>query len=142
VEHGAFLQINNPGNAGDVVALQKDHGIEIGTYTVLAGDIAEDVMRGLVASVNSGILSHNIKAVFDGEKIVFIDLIGNNEFLVRTLTGSITATTSDFTDWSIQFDWYRDIEAMNDIAELMIDMMGISNRDVSLIQWAEKEKNS
>jgi hypothetical protein len=140
VDNGAYLKILNPGFEGDTVTIFKDNAVQIGTYTVVASDTAEDVMKALVLVVNANSLIHSIKAVYDGEKIVFIDNIGTNQYLVRSFGGGITGIATDFSHWSTQFDWENDVESMNDIAEMLIDRMGISNRDVNLIQWAAKEE--
>lgn len=139
VDKGAYCQIINPGTTGNVVTLTVG-AVTLGSYTVLANDTAEEVMIGLTADINTEILSHNVKAVYDGTKVVLIDSVGTYTTLTATPTGSITLNKDNFTQWSTQFDWENDVEAMNDISEIMLDMMGISNRDTNLIEWAEKEK--
>lgn len=141
VEQGAYCQILTPGTAGNVITLTVG-AVTLGSYTVVAGDTAEDVMLGLRDDINVDTLTHNVTAVYDGTKIVLIDASDPATYttLTATPTGTITLNKANFTSWSIQFDWENDIESMNEIADLMLDMMGISNRDMNLVQWAEKEK--
>lgn len=139
VDHGAYCQILTPGTVGNVITLTVG-AVTLGSYTVVSGDTAEDVMLGLRDDINTETLTHNVTAVYDGTKIVLIDAGETYTTLTASPTGIITLNKANFTSWSTQFDWENDIESMNEIAELMLDMMGISNRDMNLVQWAEKEK--
>ncbi len=139
VNRGAYIEILTPGDAGDVITVTVG-AVTLGDYTTLSGDTAEDVMKGLRDDINIETLTHNVKAVYDGTKVVLIDLSDTYVALTTSPTGNITLNKTNFTVWSVQFDWENDIEAMNDIAEIMLDMMGISNRDIPLQQWAEQQQ--
>jgi len=140
VDKGAYCQVVSAGVAGNIITLSSA-GIQFGTYTVLSGDTAEDVMIGLMNNINVETLSHNVKAVYDGEKVVLIDnILKTYSGLTSSVSGGLSINKTNFTAWSVQFDWEDDIEAMNDISNIILDMMGISNRDVNIVQWAEKEK--
>lgn len=138
VNKGAYCEILTPGSAGDTVTLLVG-AVTLGSYTTISGDTADDVMIGLNAAVNVGTLSHNVKAVYDGEKIVLIDLGETYITLTATPTGGITLNKTNFTQWSTQFDWENDVDSMNDICEMLLEMMGISNRDIPITQWAAQE---
>jgi hypothetical protein len=139
VNKGAYVEILTPGAAGDGITLTVGT-VTLGAYTTISGDTAEDFMIGLTAAVNVDTLSHNVKAVYDGERIVLIDLGETYTVLTATTSGAVTRNKSDFTTWSTQFDWENDNEAMNDIVDIMLNIMGISNRDIPITQWAENEK--
>lgn len=141
VDKGAYCQILTAGNAGDTITLQSSTTV-FGSYTVSAGDTPEDIMIGLVNDINQDTLSHNVQAIYDGDKVVLIDLNLAYTTLTTIPVGGITLNKSNFTTWSIQFDWQNDIEAMTEISEMLLDKMGISNRDMNIVQWSEKEKAS
>jgi hypothetical protein len=139
VNKGAYCEILTPGSAGNTITLLVG-AVTLGSYTTISGDTANDVMIGLNASVNVGNLSHNVKSVYDGEKVVLIDLGETYIVLTATPTGGITLNKTNFTQWSTQFDWENDGDSMNDIVEMLLEMMGISNRDIPITQWAAKEQ--
>lgn len=141
VGNGAYCQVVTAGSAVNSITLSSG-GTTFGSYIVLADDSVEDVMVALTANININTLDHGVRAVYDGFRIVLIDLNEAYAGLISVITGGITINKSNFTAWSIQFDWENDIEAMTDISEIMLDMMGISNRDISIVQYAEKEKAS
>ena len=126
------------GAVGTYIAISSS--VVLGAYTIQNGDTAEDMMRGLLADVNADTPTHSVTAVWDGEKLVFIDATESYTTLYVNVDGATTYTKEDFTAWSTQFYWEDDIEAMNDIAEILLDQMGISSRDIPLVQWAAKEK--
>jgi phage tail sheath gpL-like len=140
VEHGATCKVLTATTAGGVLTLYVG-AVTLGSYTVVAGDSVEEVMQGLTDAINADYTTHQVKAIFDGEQIVLAD----NELLtystLQTGVGvGITIEKTNFTAWSTQFDWENDIESMVEISEIMLDIMGISNRDTNIVQWAEKEK--
>lgn len=139
VENGAYIQILTPGAAGDSITATSG-ATTFGAYITLTNDTVEDVMKGLMDAINVNTLSHNVKAVYDGVKVVLIDS-GTTPYvtLTATATGGVTRTKTDFSIWSVQFDWENDIDAMTDIANMLLDKMGISNRDIPIVQWVEKE---
>ena len=140
VENGAYIEILTPGAAGDVITVTSG-ATTFGTYTIQSGDTAEDVMLGLRDDINIDTLSHNVKAVYDGEKVVLVDSSVTPYVTLTTApTGGITLNKTNFSIWSTQFDWENDIEAMNEIAEMLLSRMGISNRDIPIVQYAEQER--
>lgn len=141
VDRGAYCQILTPGNAGNTITLSSG-AVTFGAYTTILGDTAEDVMIGLTNAINVNTISHNIRAVYDREKVVLIDnILGTYSAFTTAPTGAITLNKSaSFSSWSTQFDWENDLEAIDDIAQLMLDMMGISNRDIPITQWAKQEQ--
>lgn len=142
VDKGAYCQVVTSGSSGNVIILSSGD-YTLGSYMVIEGDTVEDVMIGLTSSINQNTLYHSIRAVYDGEKVVLIDnILRSYGVLISSVTGGLSINKSNFTAWSVEFDWENDIEAMTDISEIMLDMMGISNRDMNVVQWAEKEKTS
>lgn len=140
VDRGAYCQVVTPGSNGAHITIAVA-SVEIGDYFTQTGDTKEDVMRALVININANTLYHKVKAVYDGEKIVLIDGTLSYGGLLTTVSGGLIINKSNsFTDWSVQFDWEDDNEAMNDIIDIMLDNMGISTRDVPIVQWANKEQ--
>lgn len=140
VENGACIQVTAPGVAGNTITASSG-ATAFGAYTVLANDTAEEVMRGLMDAINVNTLAYGVKAVYDGEKIVLVDS-HTTPYTTLTVatTGSVAVVKTNFSNWSVQFDWEDDIESMNEIAEMLLDRMGISNRDIPIVQYAEKEQ--
>jgi hypothetical protein len=103
------------------------------------GDDEEDVMIALTDNINETYETYGFEAVYDGDKIVIIDPETHTTITVNK-TGTIDYQKEDFSTWSSQFDWESDLESMDDIAEIFCSLIGISNRDINVIQWAEQQK--
>jgi len=144
VDRGGKLTVTGRGVDGNTILVQLDSILPtIGDYTVQAGDTVEDIMKGLVISINTNTLLPDIKAAFDGESVVIIDTVDSPHTTINGITpggATITYTKEDFSSWSTQFDWENDNESMNDIIDIMLDIMGISNRDTNIVQWAKTEQ--
>jgi len=138
VPRGAYVRITGDGAAGDTINIQVA-AATIGNYTVIEGDNEEDIMVALKDSINDSYETYGYKAVYDGTKIVIIDAATHTTVTVNVV-GTITYQKTDFSVWSTQFDWQTDLESMDDIAEIICSIVGISNRDVNVIQWSEQQK--
>jgi hypothetical protein len=143
IENGACFWVTSEGSIGNIITATGFTGaqpITFGTYTVRSGDNAESVMIGIARDVNNRYLNTSIKAIYDGERVWLKDELGSRTTLGITVTGGIVYGKQDFSQRSIQFDWQNDLDAMNEIAELLLEKIGISIRDSSLSQYAEIKK--
>ena len=138
VARGGYVRITTAGSAGNTVSIVVA-GNTIGFYTVVEGDDVEDVMEGIRDNINDTYETYGFKAVYDGYKVIIIDPATNTTITVNK-TGTVAYQKQDFSAWSTQFDWENDLESMDDIAEILCSLVGISNRDINVIQWSEQQK--
>lgn len=139
IDQGASFKITVLAAAGNTITLAAD-AQNLGTYTIQSGDTIEDVMIALAADINLDIGTHDCKAIYNGEYIYLDDQSSQYTNLNVTASGT-TYVKSNFSTLTTESDWVNDTEAMNKIADHMLNMVGISNREIPVVQWVENEMN-
>lgn len=137
IDVGATLIITVLAAAGNTINLTAD-AQDLGTYTIQSGDGISDALQGLVDDINLDSGTHNCQAIYDGEYVYIKVLSGSYTTLNVTASGS-TYSKTDFATMTTECDWETDNESMDEIANFIIDMIGLSTRQPELIQYSEKE---